>query len=466
MATVILGASLVSAAVLCGVVFARGTVHATLGPLVLTADAVAVVLSCLVLVLSGVIQVFAVRYLRGDPRQPWWAVVSNLLTGCTAVLVCAGTVGVFTVSWICAGGCLVLLLAMYPRAPRAREGVIRTAISFAVGDLGLLAACCILILRSGHDVRLDALGSALATAPVWLRTAIGLLLVAAVLSRSSQIPFHRWLPSTLSAPTPVSALMHAGVVNAGAILVIRFAPVIANQLVVMLVLFIAGVATLLYASAVRLVKPDVKGRLVFSTMAQMGYMIMGCGLGAFAGVLLHLVAHSLFKSSLFLGAGRGIRQRAEARDWPRESPRRTRVVVASVILAVIIPSGAFAWAVVTVDPTLSVRNLPLFVFVLVSLGVAVARWLRSTWSAVAVAASVALAFLYTALLAWFASFVPVPAGVPAVPPLLVAIPIVALVVLEVLVVRRNGRNRFGARVYARALATSLPRPIIRKGANS
>ncbi|BDC49877.1 hypothetical protein F183_A21930 [Bryobacterales bacterium F-183] len=129
------------------------------------------------------------------------------------------------------------------------------------------------------------------------------LLVFAALLKSAQFPFHSWLPDTMETPTPVSALMHAGVINAGGMLIIRFRDLITLSDGAMLMLCIIGGFTALFASAVMLTQASVKRCLAFSTVAQMGFMMFECGAGAFHLALLHLVAHSLYKAHAFLSAG-------------------------------------------------------------------------------------------------------------------------------------------------------------------
>ncbi|TFC30318.1 hypothetical protein E3O53_10415 [Cryobacterium sp. TMT2-18-3] len=151
---------------------------------------------------------------------------------------------------------------------------------------------------------------------------------------------------------------HSGVVNAGAILLIRFAPAIAPHQSVMIGVFVAGAVTLVYASAVRLVRPDVKGRLVFSTMAQMGFMIMACGLGVFAAAIFHLVAHSLFKSTLSLGAGMGVRHHAVDRDLPPRQIQSPFALAAAMTLSVLVPLAALTAAEWVFSPTVSPCQRP------------------------------------------------------------------------------------------------------------
>ena len=439
-------------------VISSGTIRADLGPIRIAADPLAALMLLLVLGLSAVIQSFAVRYLRGDTRQGWFVASANLLTGCTAVLVCATSLATFATAWLAAGAALLLLLGTYSRLSQAQDGVRRTAVRFAIGDSALVVAVVVLMITAGGDVALDRLGGVIVTLPMPASTVIALLLVLPALARSSQIPFQGWLPATLAAPTPVSALLHAGVVNAGAILVIRFAAVLGDQAIPMTVIFLAGAATLVYASVIRLVKPDVKGRLVYSTMAQMGFMMMACGLGAFTAAVFHLIAHSLFKSTLFLGAGTAVRRHAEQRDWPTREPVRTTVVVASIMLAIIVPAGALTLARATIAPDVSAVSLALVAFVALSGGVTLGAALLVRFSpgsvAIGVAAITALAFGYTAFLAVFDSLLTPTAPVIGASPWLLLLPATALVAMELLARRRGAPSGLGRVVYAHALAST------------
>ena len=127
-------------------------------------------------------------------------------------------------------------------------------------------------------------------------------MLAAVL-KSAQFPFHGWLPDTMETPTPVSALMHAGIINAGGFLIIRFSPLMAKAPHALELLAAVGGFTALFGSLVMITQTSVKRTLAFSTVAQMGFMMLQCGLGAFALALLHIAAHSLYKAHAFLSSG-------------------------------------------------------------------------------------------------------------------------------------------------------------------
>jgi len=425
-------------------------------------DALALILSMLVLGLSALIQVFAIRYLRGDLRQVWFVVAANLLTGFTVLMVCAASVALFAVAWIGAGAALVVLLATYRPLAQARDGIRRTGSRFMIADTAFLVSVGILLVTARGDIPLDQLGAVAESLPLTLQLTCAALLVVSALARSSQIPFHGWLPFTLAAPTPASALMHAGVVNAGAILLIRFAPAIAPHQAVMIGVFVAGAVTLVYASAVRLVRPDVKGRLVFSTMAQMGFMIMACGLGVFAAAIFHLVAHSLFKSTFFLGAGMGVRQHAVDRDLP---PRKTYSPIAlavAVTLSVLFPLAALAAAEWALSPTVSTASTALLAFVAVTASVALGTALSTNFSArtllTGAASIVVLMFGYVALLQVFTAALEPTTIIAAAPSWLLALPTVGLIAVQLLSRNPNRLAYLRDRVYTRAVTTALPRP--------
>lgn len=437
------------------------------GAFALTLDGFAVVMLALVLGLSAVIQSFAVRYLRGDLRQRWFVVAANLLAGSTLVLVSAGSVVMFVIGWLAAGASLVLLLNTYSTDRQARDGVRRTTGRFAIGDAALIVAAGVLIGAGGTDLALAEVGGVVAALPVPLAVVVGMMLVLPALARSSQIPFHGWLPATLAAPTPVSALLHAGVVNAGAVLLIRFSPAIAGSAVVMAVIFVAGAATLVYASAVRLTKPDIKGRLVFSTMAQMGFMIMACALGAYAAAVFHLIAHGLYKSALFLAAGGGVNRSALRRAWParaQTSPVRTG---SAVLLALLVPIAALGGARVLFAAEISAASLALLAFVAFTGAVTLGATLMVRISGGVVVASFlgigVLALSYTALVAAFDTLIGPISATGAVSPWWVLVPAILLLVIQWLASPAGRPAAFHDLLYTRALTAGAPGMLSMKG---
>lgn len=311
-------------------------VHTALGPVHLTADRLAVVLLALVFGVSAIAQAYAVRYLAGDPRAPWFTGGAGVLTAASAGLVTADSLVGLAAFWTLAGAALCLLLGMYWHLPSARDGVRRTVAAFLIGDLALWAAV-VLATATWGPIDLRAADPGLFTGAVG--PVVAILVVLAALSRSAQIPFHRWLPATLAAPTPVSALLHAGVVNAGGILLIRLAPLTADGAAAALTI-LAGTATMIYGAVIMLVKPDIKGALVNSTTAQMGFMILTCGLGLWAAAVIHLVAHGFYKATLFLSSGSAIAAHRRTGVAPPEQQPTRGAILARAAAAIVLPALA------------------------------------------------------------------------------------------------------------------------------
>jgi NAD(P)H-quinone oxidoreductase subunit 5 len=304
-------------------------------------DRLAAVLLLLVFGVSAIVQAFAVRYLAGDPRAPWFIGGAGLLTAASAGLTTATTLLTLAVCWTLAGAALCLLLGTYWHLPSARDGVRRTIVAFIIGDLALWSAVVAATATWGRvDLRTGDLSGPIL--PI-----LGVLVVVAALSRSAQIPFHRWLPATLAAPTPVSALLHAGVVNAGGILLIRMAPLGTDDLA-RAITIMAGAATMAYGTAIMLVKPDIKGALAHSTTAQMGFMILTCGLGLWAAAVIHLVAHGFYKATLFLSSGSAIAGRRRHEGLPPAQELTRGQVLTNAAAALLLPTAALAVALTVV----------------------------------------------------------------------------------------------------------------------
>ena len=152
-------------------------------------------------------------------------------------------------------------------------------------------------------------------------TAITLLIFVGAMSKSAQFPLHMWLPDSLYAPTPVHALLHAGIINAGGFLLARLAPLYDLSPTTLHVVFAVGLLTTILGSSMMLTQNDIKKTLGYSTIGQMGFMIMECGLGAYALAIFHLIAHGIFKATIFLNCGQVIHA---ARQEPRSPFKEMR----------------------------------------------------------------------------------------------------------------------------------------------
>jgi NAD(P)H-quinone oxidoreductase subunit 5 len=184
----------------------------------------------------------------------------------------------------------------------------RMARRYFLASSGLIAAALgLLALTTGATTISGILERAGALPRSVTFAAIGALVLAALI-QSALFPFHDWLLSSMTAPTPASALMHAGFVNAGGILLTRFAPLFADDLGVMTLIVVLGALSALLGQALLLVQPTIKRKLGASTLAQMGFMILQCGLGFFAAAVTHLVLHGFYKAFLFLSSGAAVEQ--------------------------------------------------------------------------------------------------------------------------------------------------------------
>ena len=282
-------------------------------PIVLV-DRLAAVMMMLITGVSLVIHVYSRRYMQGDQGFVTFFGLLSLLTFVLLALVTSGHLLWLFVAWHAVTWLLRTLLAFNRHSLAARLAGRTTLRVQGLGDAALLAAI-IMIYSAFGTLDLTALfariqdGTPLPVfgAGTWWEiqavTAITLALILSVMTKSAQFPFHIWLPGTIEAPTPVSAMLHAGIVNAGGFLVNRLAPLYGVSPTALYVLFIVGALTALIGASTMLTQSSIKRTLVYSTMGQMGYMVMECGLGAFALAIFHLCAHGLFKATLFLNSG-------------------------------------------------------------------------------------------------------------------------------------------------------------------
>lgn len=225
--------------------------------------------------------------------------------------------------------CVNRLLLFYPHRAAARRAARKQFITARLADVALIAAVALLIYAyRTPDIAaiLDAAGGEVAVSVVPFAV---LCLALAAIIMSAQFPLHGWLSEVMEAPTPVSALLHAGMINAGGFLLIRFADVMLLSPPVLAGLVMIGGFTALFGGLVMLTQSAVKTSLAWSTVAQMGFMIMQCGLALFPLALLHILAHSLYKAHSFLASGGAVeRIAASRRPGPVAIPGAKAVAVA------------------------------------------------------------------------------------------------------------------------------------------
>jgi NAD(P)H-quinone oxidoreductase subunit 5 len=348
-------ASTVVAAALSAALGVRRVVDGAAAGDLVRLDTASVVMLVLVGLVGWVVVRFSATYLAGDAHEIRYA--SSMLS----TLACVSTVVV--------ANHLVLLIAAWTATSLALHGLLThfgdRAVAVAVAHKKfLLARCadvCMIVAAlafwsSFETLRIDEIGAAAmapGSLPLGAQIAIALVAIAALL-KSAQLPFHGWLIQVMEAPTPVSALLHAGVVNLGGFVLLRFAPVVDQAVPARTLLVVAGVSTAVLASLVMTTRVSVKVALAWSTCAQMGFMLLQCGLGLWEMALLHLVAHSAYKAHAFLSAGSTVRHTQIRRLMPttHSTSLRDIAVGVGVSVAVTITAG-LVWQVLPATADLS-----------------------------------------------------------------------------------------------------------------
>jgi NADH-quinone oxidoreductase subunit L len=293
-------------------------------------DRLTAVMMLLITSVSVVIHVYSVRYLEGDPGYARFFGLLSFVTFVILSIVSSPNLFMLFIFWQLLSLALYLILNFNYSHPDACRNAFKTFFIHRIGDVSFLCGLFLAYKYFG-TLEFSELFEAAAENPhiisflpgeffeVSAISLIGTLIFVGAIAKSSQFPLHVWLPDTMDSPTPVSALMHAGIINAGGFLLNRLAPFYALSSNTLHIVFLIGVLTVLLGASMMLAQNDIKKTLGFSTMGQMGYMIMECGLGAFALAIFHLIAHGFFKATLFLGAGSGIHTSREEPKLPHSS---------------------------------------------------------------------------------------------------------------------------------------------------
>ncbi|HSV73753.1 MAG TPA: NADH-quinone oxidoreductase subunit L [Chthonomonadales bacterium] len=313
-----------------------GSLKASFGALV---DPLSMLMCLIVTGVGGLIHVYALGYMAADRDHARFFSYFNLFIFFMLTLVLADNILLMFVGWEGVGLCSYLLISFwYEDMENSKAGnkafiVNRVGdIGFALGVMAIFATFGTLVFHSpdgGGFLDMAARGvSEYGALTVGAATLIGLLLFVGACGKSAQFPLHVWLPDAMAGPTPVSALIHAAtMVTAGVVLLARVSPVIVHSPVVMTVIAVVGVFTALYAATIALTQTDIKKVLAYSTISQLGYMFLGCGVGAFASGMFHVTTHAFFKALLFLGAGSVIHALSGEQDMRRMGGLRGRIRV-------------------------------------------------------------------------------------------------------------------------------------------
>lgn len=276
-------------------------------------DNLSAIMLLLVSFIGCVITRFSQRYLEGEATQGRFLKWICFTLGSVLLLVVSRNLLMLTGAWMMTSFGLHQLLTRYSGRAAAIQAARKKFVISRLGDIMLVIALGLTYrvfgtlefseLFASAKAMANATTASASSASQTMVSIIATLFVIGAMTKSAQFPFHSWLPDTLETPTPVSALMHAGIINAGGFLVIRLSPLVTLSQTAMNFLSVVGAFTALLGVVVMMTQTSVKRSLAYSTMAQMGFMMLQCGLGAFSAALLHLVAHSLYKAHTFLSSG-------------------------------------------------------------------------------------------------------------------------------------------------------------------
>jgi NADH-quinone oxidoreductase subunit L len=262
--------------------------------------------SVMLMVVTGVgllIHIYSVGYMHGDPGYYRFFTYLNLFMVSMLLLVMGDNYLVLFIGWEGVGLCSYLLIAFWFEKESATKAGTKAFVVNRIGDAGFLIAIFLIAEQFGtlNYVEVFERAHELSTG---MATSIALCLFIGAVGKSAQLPLYTWLPDAMEGPTPVSALIHAAtMVTAGVYMVVRNHAIYDLAPIAMTVVAVTGGATAIFAATIGLVQTDIKRVLAYSTVSQLGYMFLGCGVGAYAAAIFHLVTHAFFKALLFLGSG-------------------------------------------------------------------------------------------------------------------------------------------------------------------
>ena len=304
----------------------------------LTLDPIAMVMMGVITFVSLLVQVYSLGYMRGESRLAWYFAVHSLFAASMLGLVLTNSLLVLYIGWELVGICSYLLIGFWYERRSAAEAAKKAFITTRIGDVGLLVGILLLYKNVGsfhiptilETVEAGGLSDGLLTLSA-------ILIFLGAMGKSAQFPLHVWLPDAMEGPTPVSALIHAAtMVVAGVYLVARMLPLFEAAPAVSELVIAIGLITAVMGATMALTSNDLKRVLAYSTVSQIGFMILALGHGALAAAMFHLATHALFKALLFLGAGNVLHAIGEHSDVDirRLGGLRSRMPVTSAVFII------------------------------------------------------------------------------------------------------------------------------------
>lgn len=315
-------------------------------------DSLSTIMLALICSIAAIIMLFSRRFMIGDTRYKQFFTTLALLSIALCILVSADHMLLFFIAWIISNCLLVSLMIHKSDWRAARASGILTIKIFGVGFLCLGLSFFMLF----NEYQQSSIQAIIKTSSNSSSILPLLLLFLAAATQSALWPFHRWLLSSLNSPTPVSAFMHAGLINGGGFLLARFAPLFKTSPAFFTLMFIIGSITALMGTFFKLLQSSIKRMLACSTMSQMGFMMVQCGLGLFPAAIAHLCWHGMFKAYLFLSSGSAAQKKRFNLGYPPSA--------LSFILALICGLlGSYAFALASDKQWLATDSTLVLIFI-------------------------------------------------------------------------------------------------------
>jgi len=378
----------------------------------LRSDALADLMLVLVCFIGWIIVGYSQPYLGGQRGQPRYIRSLLLTLAAVTVLVLSNNLLLLVLAWIGTSLALHSLLTFFDLRPQALIAAHKKFLASRLADVCMLGAIALVASQLG-TLEIDAAIAAARALPAYsagLQLAAVLFVIGALL-KCAQLPVHGWLIQVMEAPTPVSALLHAGVVNLGGFVLIRLGTLVADVPVAQALLVGVGGVTAVVAAATMMTRISIKVSLAWSTCAQMGFMLMQCGLGLYDLALLHIVAHSLYKAYAFLTAGTAVEQnRLQQMTTPLPPLSGVAWFTSAIVGLGLVAAAALVWgirpgeapALWAVSAVLALALVPLLAGPLLRAG--------GAWILAGVAGSFAVALAYFGLHLLFSQWLGAPAA--------------------------------------------------------
>jgi len=298
-------------------------------------DPLAALMALIVTGVGALIHIFSIGYMHGDQRFHRFFTYLNLFAASMLTLVLAGNYAMLFLGWELVGLCSYLLIGFWFNRASASAAAKKAFIVNRIGDLGFMVGLMLVFTVFGTLSYSGVFERAGEELTAGLATAIGLLLFVGAAGKSAQIPLYVWLPDAMEGPTPVSALIHAAtMVTAGVYLIARSAAIFELSPTAQTVVATVGALTALWAATIAISQRDIKKVLAYSTISQLGYMVLAVGATAYVAGLFHLMTHAFFKALLFLGAGSVIHAMKDEQDMFKMGGLFSKMKVTAITMGI------------------------------------------------------------------------------------------------------------------------------------